>query len=337
MAARYQGSGARRSPHQSESATRARGWGPRFILPIVIPAFVNDAAGTAPAAKRALEGAGGFEIHAIPPNELESSIRSAMASKPARIAVAGGDGTVGTAARVLCGTETALAVLPGGTLNHFARDHGIPIDLQQAATIATTGEIGHSDVAYANDYLFLNTSSVGAYVAYVRLRNRVQRYVGYRIASLLAALRMFISMRSVVLELDVKGERRIYSTPIIFIGVGERETRSPTLGNRVAGGRQCLHVIVVRERRAARLLVVALDAATRGLDTVAHTPELDSFMVDSCTIRMGGRQHHIAVDGELVMLAMPLEYRLSKDALRIVVPAERAESVASVASVESAA
>jgi diacylglycerol kinase family enzyme len=218
MAARYQGSGARRSPHQSESATRARGWGPRFILPIVIPAFVNDAAGTAPAANRALEEAGGFEIHAIPPNELESSIRSAMASKPARIAVAGGDGTVGTAARVLCGTETALAVLPGGTLNHFARDHGIPIDLQQAATIATTGEIGHSDVAYANDYLFLNTSSVGAYVAYVRLRNRVQRYVGYRIASLLAALRMFISMRSVVLELDVKGERRIYSTPIIFIG-----------------------------------------------------------------------------------------------------------------------
>jgi hypothetical protein len=60
-------------------------------------------------------------------------------------------------------------------------------------------------------------------------------------------------------------------------------------------------------------------------------------MVDSCTIRMGGRQHHVAVDGELVMLAMPLEYRLSKDALRIVVPAERAESVESVESVESAA
>ncbi|HSU97034.1 MAG TPA: diacylglycerol kinase family protein [Gemmatimonadaceae bacterium] len=294
----------------------------------MIPAFVNDAAGTAPAAKRALEEAGGFEIHAIPPNALESSIRSAMASKPARIAVAGGDGTVGTAARVLCGTDTALAVLPGGTLNHFARDHGIPIDPQQAAAIAIDGEIGRADVAYVDEYLFLNTSSVGAYVAYVRLRKRVQRYVGYRIASLLAALRMFISMRSVMLELDVKGERRIYSTPIVFIGVGERETRSPTLGNRVAGGRQCLHVIVVRERRAARLLVVALDAATRGLDSVAHTPELDSFMVDSCTIRMGGRQHHVAIDGEIVMLGMPLQYRLSKDALRIVVPAEPAKSAA---------
>jgi diacylglycerol kinase family enzyme len=329
MVARYRGSGARRSnPDRYESATRARRWGPRFILPIVIPAFVNDAAGTAPAAKHALGEVGGFDVHAVPPTELESGIRSAVTSKPARIVVAGGDGTVATAARVLCGTETALAVLPGGTLNHFARDHGIPIDPQQAAAIASDGEIGRADVAYVDEYLFLNTSSVGAYVAYVRMRNRVERYVGYRIASLLAALRMFISMRSVMLELDVKGERRIYSTPIVFIGVGERETRSPTLGSRVAGGRQCLHVIVVRERRAARLLVVALDAATRGLDSVAHTPELDSFMVDSCTIRMGGRQHHVAIDGEIVALGMPLQYRLSKDALRIVVPAERAKSAA---------
>lgn len=275
---------------------------------------------------RALEETGGFEIHALAPSALEDSIRSEMASGPARIVVAGGDGSVGTAARVLCGTDTALAVLPGGTLNHFARDHGIPVDLLQAAAIAVDGEIGSADVAYADERLFLNTSSVGAYVDYVRLRNRAERYVGYRIASLLAALRMFVSMRSVALELDVKGERRNYSTPIVFIGVGERETRSPTLGNRISGGKQCLHVIVVRERRAARLLVVALDAATRGLDKVAHTPELDSFMVDSCTIKMGGRRHHIAVDGEIVTLGMPLRYRLSKDSLRIVVPAEHARS-----------
>ena len=329
MVERCRDSGARHSnPDRRESATRARGWGPRFILPIVIPAFVNDAAGTASAAKHALEETGGFEIHAVRPDELESSIRSAIASKPARIVVAGGDGSVGTAARVSCGTETALAVLPGGTLNHFARDHGIPVDMQQAATIATSGEIGRADVGYADDRLFLNTSSVGAYVAYVRFRNRAARYVGYRIASLLAAVRIFISMRPVSLELDVNGERRTYSTPIVFIGVGERETRSPTLGNRIAGGRQCLHVIVVRERRAARLLAVALDAATRGLDRVARTPELDSFMVDSCTIRMGGSQRHVAVDGEIVALGMPLKYRLSKDALKIVIPPEHSASAA---------
>ncbi|MEO7104066.1 MAG: diacylglycerol kinase family protein [Gemmatimonadaceae bacterium] len=285
----------------------------------MIPAFVNDAAGTSAEAKRALEDVGGFEIHATSPESLESAIRAAMASKPPRIVIAGGDGSVGTAARVVCGTETELAVLPGGTLNHFARDQGIPTDFHEAATTAINGEPAVADTAYIGDRLFLNTSSVGAYVGYVRLRDRIEKYFGYRLASLVAAVRLFMSMRPVELELDVDGEQRHYSTPIVFIGVGERETLSPTLGNRVRGGKDCLHVIVVRERRAARLLVVALDAATRGLGELARTPELDSFMVDACKIKLRGR-HHVAVDGEVIKASPTLDYRIAKASLRIVVP-----------------
>lgn len=285
----------------------------------MIPAFVNDGAGTSAAAKRALEDVGGFEIHATSPGGLESAIRGVMRSKPPRIVIAGGDGSVGTAARVVCDTATELAVLPGGTLNHFARDHGIPTDFHDAAFNAVNGDVAEADTAYVGDHLFLNTSSVGAYVGYVRLRDRIEKYLGYRLASLVAAVRLFMSMRPVELELDVDGERRQYSTPMVFIGVGERETRSPTLGNRVRGGKDCLHVIVVRERRAVRLLVVALDAATRGLGGLARTPELDSFMVDACRIKLRGR-HHIAVDGEILKMSRTLDYRIARASLRIVVP-----------------
>ena len=192
---------------------------------MVIPAFVNDAAGTASAAKQALEAVGGFEILATQPQELEGTIRDRMASRPARILIAGGDGSVGTAATIVCGTETELAILPGGTLNHFARDHDIPTDLDVAAKIAAQGKVSHADVAYVGDRLFLNTSSVGAYVAYVRLRDRAKKYVGYRLASLIAAVRLFMTMQPVSLELDVDGEHRNYSTPVVFIGVGA-STRS---------------------------------------------------------------------------------------------------------------
>lgn len=290
----------------------------------MIPAFVNRAAGSAPAAKRALVEVGGFDVCEASPRELESRIRKALESAPERIVIAGGDGSVGTAAGVVCETDTALAVLPGGTLNHFARDHGIPTDPVLAAETAKGGEVSRADTAYVNDAIFLNTSSVGAYVAYVRFRDRAEKWVGYRIASLLAVIRMLLFMRPVALELDVDGQQLRYDTPLVFIGVGERETKSPTLGNRVPGGRRCLHLIVVRERRAARLLVVALDAAMRGLDSVARTPEIDSFMTDSCIIRMGGRRHHIAIDGEIVAHSMPLTYRIAKDSLRLVIPARDA-------------
>ena len=295
--------------------------GPRFILPLVIPAFVNDAAGTAAAAKRALEEAGGFDVHATEPGRLKSAISDIIASRPPRLVIAGGDGSVATAASVLAGTDIELAVLPGGTLNHFARDHEIPTDLAEAAQIALGGKASTADVGYVGDRLFLNTSTVGAYVVYVRLRNRTEKYFGYRIASLLAALRLFFSLHPVEVEIDVAGERKRYSTPLVFVGVGERETRSPTLGNRVRGGRRCLHVAVVRERRAARILVLAFDAAMRGLGSISNTPELDSFMVDACTIRTRHR-HHIAIDGEIVTGSDTLQYRLEKDALRIVVPTD---------------
>ncbi len=287
----------------------------------MIPAFVNDAAGTAPEAKRALEAVGGFDVHAMPPDGLEAAIREVMKSAPPRILIAGGDGSVGTAARVVNGTRTQLALLPGGTLNHFARDHNIPTDLDSAASVALNGQQAMADVAFVGDRLFLNTSSVGAYVTYVRLREQMEKYVGYRIASFIAAIRLFMSMRPVSLEIDAEGQKRAYSTPMVFIGVGERETKSPTLGNRVKDGRHCLHVIVVRERRAARLLALALEAARRGLKRVAATPELDSYMVDSCVIRTR-RTHHVAIDGEIKRLGATLEYRIVKGSLSIVVPTQ---------------
>jgi diacylglycerol kinase family enzyme len=295
---------------------------------VLIPAFVNDAAGTASAARHALEESGAFEICATSPGRLESSMREKMTASPPRLLIAGGDGSIATAARVVSCTDTTLAVLPGGTLNHFARGHGIPTDPDEAVRVALSGEPASADVAFVGDRLFLNTSSVGAYVGYVRLRDRAERYVGYHVASVVAAIWLFVSMRTVSLELDVEGERRNYSTPIVFIGVGERETRSPMFGSRVQGGRQCLHVIVVRERRAGRLLALAVDAATRGLRKVARTPEIDSFMVDSCVIRMSGQRRHVAIDGEIVNARTPLEYRLAKDALKIIVPAASPPSAA---------
>jgi diacylglycerol kinase family enzyme len=288
----------------------------------VIPAFVNNAAGTSTAAKNALAQAGGFEIIDVAPQDLEASIGAVAESQPERIVIAGGDGTLATAARALCDTNIAIAVIPGGTLNHFARDHDIPTDLTRAAEVALDGKVTQADTASVNNRLFLNTSSVGAYVAYVRARNRVERWVGYRIASLVAAIQILFFMRPVTLEIDLDGKQTRYDTPLAFIGVGERETRSPTFGSRVRGGSNCLHVIVVRERRAARLLVVALDAATRGLEHVARTPEVDSFLTDSCVIRMRGKRHHITLDGEIVTASMPLEYRLARNSLRIVVPAD---------------
>ncbi|HKP16793.1 MAG TPA: diacylglycerol kinase family protein [Gemmatimonadaceae bacterium] len=284
-----------------------------------IPAILNAGSGTAEEARKALEQNGAFEVHDVEPEQIAPTIRSVIEGGAKRILISGGDGTIATAATQLLRTEAELALLPAGTLNHFARDLGVSTEADEALKLAVSGESRGVDVGVVNGHVFLNTSSVGAYVRFVRIRERLERWFGYRIASALAALRILFQLRRFAVELEVEGKPRIYRTPLVFIGVGERELQLPTLGNRVSEGQRGLHVMIVNGRSRARLLALALAAVARGVDAVARTPELDSFLVQRCTVTLR-RPTLVAIDGELVAMRETLEYELRPDALHVVCP-----------------
>ncbi len=259
-----------------------------------------------------------FDVRVVEPKRLADVISGAVADGTRRIVVSGGDGTIATAAHALVGTGVELGIVPGGTLNHFARDLGIPADLATACEIAADQTVVEwADVGYVNGMLFLNTSSVGAYVRLVRTRERLERRLGYRLASAAAAARVFLGVPRFDVELDVEGVVRRYRTPLVFVGVGERELRLPTLGKRIPRGRRGLHVMVVRGRTRAGLLAVALAAVARGVQHVSRTPKLDSFLVDRCRVVLR-RRGPVAVDGEILELDTPLQYELARDALKVV-------------------
>jgi diacylglycerol kinase family enzyme len=285
----------------------------------VIPAFVNPKSGSADAARAVLEGNAAFTLREVDPAQLEDEIRQSAERGAARVLIAGGDGTIGIAVSALLDRDTELAILPGGTLNHFAGDLGIPAEPEDAIALAIGGTAKPTDIGVANDRIFLNTSSVGAYVAFVRVREYFEPRFGYRIASALAAIRVLFQLRHIVVELEVDGERRIYRTPLVFIGVGERELQLPALGKRVPDGRRGLHVLIVRGRSRARLLAVGLSAVARGVKTTSRMPELDSVIVDQCTIQMR-RAGTVALDGELARLGTTVTYRLAGDAIQVVQP-----------------
>lgn len=284
----------------------------------VIPAFVNSRAGNAVAARAALEAAGGFEIRELEPSTLAPQVRDVIRAGARRILIAGGDGSIASAANALAGEHVELALLPCGTLNHLAKDLSLPLDLELAARAAVDGVAVPVDAAVVNDRIFLNTSAVGAYVSFVAARERLEQRLGYHVASVVAAAKLLVRMPTFRVSLKVLGVAREYLTPLVFIGVGERELKLPTLGARVPNGRPGLHVMVVRRRSGARTLAMALAAAARGVRAVAKTPAMDAFVVEACTITC--RTHRIAVDGEIVTEAPPLQFRHVPGHLHIVVP-----------------
>jgi diacylglycerol kinase family enzyme len=284
-----------------------------------IPAILNVKGGSAEDARKVLESSDAVEVHAVEPGAIASTINEVVGAGNDRVLVSGGDGTIATAAAALLETPAELAILPGGTLNHFARDLGISTDAKEALELAVEGASRGVDIGLVNGRVFLNTSSVGAYVRFVRIRERLERRFGYRAASAFAALRLLFQWTTYAVELEVEGEPRIYRTPLVFIGVGERELQVPTLGSRVKDGKRGLHVIVVRGRSRARLFAITLAAVARGVEAVARTPELDAYLVDRCRISVR-RPTRVALDGELESMQTTLEYELRRDALHVVCP-----------------
>ncbi len=115
------------------------------------------------------------DVRLTAPSDLADALAEAASARGLdAVVVGGGDGTVSAAATALAGGNRPLGILPLGTLNHFARDAGVPIDLAEAAAVIAAGKARRIDVAEVNGRVFVNNSSVGIYTDFVRSRDAQQ-------------------------------------------------------------------------------------------------------------------------------------------------------------------
>jgi diacylglycerol kinase (ATP) len=135
--------------------------------------------------------------------EATAATRDAVAQGYDVVVAAGGDGTVGVVARELLGCETALGILPLGSVMNVARMLGIPRDLGAAAAIVATGQTRVVDVGEAKGRLFFEGGSVGLNAAVFREAQAADAGGG-RYRALLAALWVLIRYRPprMILHLD---------------------------------------------------------------------------------------------------------------------------------------
>jgi YegS/Rv2252/BmrU family lipid kinase len=133
-----------------------------------IPIFINANSKTgkenAESAFEALEKAGveiGLKHLTQSAEEAEKLLRECVEAKEPLVIVAGGDGALSMAANILTGSRTAMAVLPMGTGNTFARSIEMPLDLTEAAAAIATGKMIQVDVGRVNGRVFLNSVTLG--------------------------------------------------------------------------------------------------------------------------------------------------------------------------------
>jgi YegS/Rv2252/BmrU family lipid kinase len=233
--------------------------------------------------------------------------------------VGGGDGTIGAAASALVGTDTRLGILPLGTLNHFARDLGIPAGLDEAAALIAKGSDRRVDVAEMNGRLFINNSAIGLYPLMVVDRDLQRRRLGRskRLAMLVASLRTLARFNHQRLTLTVNDEKARVDTPLLFVGNNDYRIDIGAPGQResIEDGELC--VLVMRKKTRSGLIAASIRALINRSrpDDMVYLDGVERLRVDS-------RRSQVAVslDGEVVSAAPPLDYRIRKKALRVIAP-----------------
>ncbi|MBV9527991.1 diacylglycerol kinase family protein [Sphingomonas sp.] len=235
------------------------------------------------------------------------------------VIVGGGDGSISAAASALVGSKTRLGVLPLGTLNHFARDLGIPTEIEDAAKLIATGHERRVDVAEMNGRIFINNSAIGLYPLMVRDRDVQQKRHGRskRLAMIVASARTLARFNHERLTLTVNDEKARVDTPLLFVGNNDYRLDIAAPGQRESLDDGELSVFVMRKKTRRGLIA----ASVRALFNRARGD--DMVMLDNVQrLRVESRRSQLAVslDGEVVRAEPPLDYRIRKAALRVIAP-----------------
>jgi diacylglycerol kinase family enzyme len=259
------------------------------------------------------------EIEMISGGDCEVRARAIAERGDPLLVVGGGDGTISAAAAALVGTETLLGILPLGTLNHFARDLGIPTDLVEAAKLIAARPERHVDVGEMNEHIFINNSAIGLYPRMVVDRDAQQERLGRskRVAMVIASLRTLARFNHQRLTLTVNDAKQRVDTPLLFVGNNEYRTDLGAAGRRQSIEDGELSVYVMRKKTRRGFVA----ATVRALFDRTRPDDMEK--IDGVErLRVGSHRGSLVVslDGEVVRAIPPLDYRIRKRALRVIAP-----------------
>jgi YegS/Rv2252/BmrU family lipid kinase len=251
--------------------------------------------------------------------EVVALARRAVQSEAKTIVAGGGDGTLNSVASSIVGSDKALGVLPFGTMNHFAKDLHIPLDLEGAVQTIAAGHASKVDIGEVNGHIFLNNSSLGLYPSIVREREKQQQRlgVGKWPAYVLAAISVLRRYPFLDIRLSADGNELKSRTPFVFVGNNEYEMETLNIGGRACLDAGELSLYMTNRTGRLGLIRLALRALFGGL-----RQEKDFLALCTKEIWIGTKhqQVRVALDGEVRIMEPPLHYRVRPQELRVLAP-----------------
>ncbi|WP_306257828.1 diacylglycerol kinase family protein [Pararhizobium sp. IMCC21322] len=251
---------------------------------------------------------------------MNSALDLVRTSKTELLIAAGGDGTVSAMAELAWESGRFLGVLPGGTMNLYARTLNMPDDLFEAVSALAQGRADTADIATANGAPFINQYAVGFHPRAVRLRNKMD--YSSRIGKIWATLRAMFSVMtnppSMLVELT-RDDRGADTVRIAALSVSNNMIGT---GHDLFADHYDGHVLGVY--RTPR--VKPIEAVRLILDLIiGRWAENDKVLIEEVrklTLRFPKKRGSAQAlrDGELVELPDTVQFEIHDDDLKVWVP-----------------
>jgi YegS/Rv2252/BmrU family lipid kinase len=248
------------------------------------------------------------------PKQLTVLLQEMVAQKPDVLVVGGGDGTVSAAAGHLASSDTALALLPLGTTNNFARTAGLPLELDEAITVALEGQKAKFDIAKIGDKYFVNVASLGLSAKIASAVDDTHKKYFGRLAYALTGIRQLLTHHPVRCSIEAGGKTHEFTTNQLIVANGKyhsglriSETASAQSGELV--------VFSLDDGNKLRLLFNLLLFSLRGISKLKSHEVIRAAEITLTTVP----KRKVEVDGEPSAVT-PATLVCIPDALSLLVP-----------------
>jgi diacylglycerol kinase family enzyme len=255
------------------------------------------------------------------PGELARVARecAAKASTDGSVVVAvGGDGTINTVAQAVHAAGCAMGVIPEGTFNYFAREHGVPTETAEALRWLLDARPEPVQVSAVNERIFLVNASVGLYPDLLQDRERWEaRFGRSRLVAIGAGLATLLRAQdSLRLSIEWDGKVRKVRTLTLFVGNNRLQLEKLGLvdpGAQAKGGEPDGHITALILKPIGTVAMVGL--VLRGaMGKLGEATSVEHFacqkLVVAPTLSLGRRRVKVAFDGEVEWMISPLAIRV---------------------------
>jgi diacylglycerol kinase family enzyme len=221
-------------------------------------------------------------------------------------------------AGALVDADAAMGIIPVGTLNHFARDMEIALDADEAAEIAASGVCVAVDTGEVNGLTFINNSVLGWYPAYHVQRERRERK-GWSAWRAIGGALISMLRRHPLLDVRITaGELELFRrSAYILIANNEHAMEGFKPWQRETLTEGALWVYVLTDQRPIAFLRLVLRVL---MGRLRPADEFERIRASAVRMELPQKTIMVSLDGEVMPLQSPLEYRSRPRSLKVMAP-----------------